>query len=153
MDHKRRIIVISAVIAVIFTLLFLVIRPVTALFLISYAFTLAGLAALCWAVCALAREKESYPWAAAIPFAVRNYLIISLVISGIAVLLEQLAKWNAGAVRLVEFIGRLNLQPGWYLLIHFVLLLVFAIRVIMLRGGKEHIEALDAQTKAKVASA
>ena len=151
MNNKKNVLLICGILAVIFSLLFIVIRPVTGIFLISYIFALIGLAGLCWSVCYVIDHKKSYPWIAAIPAAVRSYLIIELIISAIFVLIEQLAKWSAGAMGFAGFVATLRFAPGWYLLIHAVLLLIFVIRIIMLKGGAEHIDTRGEQVKAQTA--
>lgn len=152
MDHKKRVILICAILAVVFSLLFIVIRPVTVLFLVSYFFALVGLAGFCYTSCYVIDHKDSYPWLLALPKTALTYLIIELIISAVVVLLEQLAKWNANAVGLMELIGKLNLASGWYVLIHAALLLIFVIRIIALRGGQEHIEARGEQVRKKILS-
>ncbi len=152
MDHKKRIILICAILALMFSLLFIVIRPVTVLFFVSYAFALLGLAGFCCATLYMNDQRKSYPWLAALPAAALTYLIIELAISAIVVLVEQLAKWNKGAEGFIALIGKLHLAPGWYVLIHAVLLMVFVIRVIVLRGGQEHIEARGEEVRQKTFS-
>lgn len=147
--NKRNTLVISAVFAAIFSLLFLVIRPVTGIFLISYIFAIVGLALLCASGWYIIDHSKNYPWIAAIPSAVREYLIVELVFSAVFVLVEQIAKWSAGAAGLIEWVQGFHLAPGWYLLIHAVLLLILIIRVILLKGGADHIEKRDADVKAK----
>ena len=148
--NKKNVLLITGILAVLFSLLFIVIHPATNVFIISYVFAIVGLAGLCWSVWYVLDNKKSYPWIASLPLTITTYLIIQLVISTIFVLIEQLAKWSASAAGFIDSIRQLQFAPGWYLLIHCALLLIFVIRIIMLKTGATYIETRGEQTKSKV---
>lgn len=148
-NNKKNVLLISAILAIIFSLLFIVIRPVTGIFLISYIFAILGLAILCATTWFVIDRSESYPWTTALPRAAIVYLIIELVLSAVFVLVEQLAKWSFGAIALIEWIEGFRFAPGWYLLIHAVLLLGLIIRIVLLKGGVTHIEKRGTEVKTK----
>jgi hypothetical protein len=83
-------------------------------------------------------KKNSYPWIAAIPGQALAYLVIEAVLSVAVVLLEQLNVFVLPAV--------------WFLALHVVVLAILVIRIIMLFGGAEHIEARGEEVKQKVRS-
>jgi len=147
--NKKSVLLITGILAILFSLLFLVIHPVTNVFIISYVFAMFGLVGLCWSVWYVLDNKRNYPWIASVPITITTYLIIQLVISTIFVLFEQLSKWNVGAAGLINLISQLQFAPGWYLLIHSVLLLIFVIRIVMLKSGATYIETRDEQIKSK----
>lgn len=148
--NKKNVLLITGILAVLFSLLFIVIHPVTNVFIISYVFAMIGLVGLCWSVWHVLGNRKNYPWIASIPLTITTYLIIQFVISTIFVLIEQLAKWNVGAAGFIDLISQLQFAPGWYLLIHCVLLFIFVIRIIMLKTGATYIEERGEQTKSKV---
>lgn len=150
MKSKKNVLIITGILAVLFSLFFIVIQPVTSIFIISYVFAIVGLVGLCWSVWCVLDKKENYPWIASFPLTITTYLIIQLVISTIFILLEQLAKWNTNAVGFIDSVQQLQFAPGWYLLIHCVLLLIFAIRIIILKTGATYIETKSEQMKSKV---
>ncbi len=147
MNNKKRVILLCALCAILLSLLFIVIKPITALFVISYLFALTGLAILCGVLWLLLDEKKSYPWIAALPKAVISYLSASFTLSVVVVLLEQLSKWNENTSGIAGVFQR---APGWYLGIHAALLLLLIIGIIILRGGQNYIEARDQVIKKKV---
>lgn len=148
--NKKSVLLITGILAVIISLLFIVIRPVTNVFIISYVFAMLGLIGLCWSVWYVLDHKKNYPWIASIPLTITTYLIIQLGISTIFVLVEQLAKWNAGAAGFIDLVRQLQFAPGWYLLTHCVLLLIFVIRIVMLKTGATYIDSRGEQTRSKV---
>lgn len=149
MNNKKRVILLCALCAILLSLLFIVIQPITALFLISYLFALIGLAILCGVLWLLFDEKKSYPWIAALPKAVLSYLAVSFTISVVVVLLEQLSKWNE-TTSSPGIAGVFQRAPGWYFGIHAGLLLLLIIGIVILRGGQNYIEARDQVVKKKV---
>jgi len=149
MNNKKIIALYCAVAAVVFSLLFIVIRPVSSVFIISYIFALLGLALLYFTSAQVIDRKEQYPWTAALPKAARSYLIIQLLVSTVAVLLSETAKWSTASQEASAAIGALHIAPGWYLVIHCALLLIFTGRIALLFGGIRHISSKEADIKTK----
>lgn len=134
MKDKKNVLIIAAIFVVVASLLFLVVVPNT-LFIIAYIFALIGIAGLVIATFLMLNRKDRYPWAAAFPQQALIYLISEVVISAAIVLLDQFAVWS--------------LPTLWFIVIHAALLALFAIRIIMMRGGAEHIDARGEAVKEK----
>lgn len=134
MKDKKNVLIIAAILVVVASLLFLVVVPNT-LFIIAYIFALIGIAGLVIATFLMLNRKDRYPWAAAFPQQALIYLISEVVISAAIVLLDQFAVWS--------------LPTLWFIVIHAALLALFAIRIIMMRGGAEHIDARGEAVKEK----
>lgn len=136
MDNKRTITLITVILAVLLTLLFLVASPVTTNFLIGYAFALIGLGGL-WLCTSMALDRKgSFPWVAALPIAALTYLIVECLASAAVVIPAQLRIWV--------------LPATWFFLIHAVLLGFFLIRIIVLMSGSRYIDARGEIVRQKV---
>ncbi|GHS93212.1 hypothetical protein AGMMS50276_03020 [Synergistales bacterium] len=134
-NHKTHITLIVLVMAAVASLFFLV-AEVTALFLIAYGFALLGIAGFWWGNMYLVDNIKSYPWIAAFPASILQYLTTEVIFSAVFVLSEQLSLFR--------------LPPTWFFLIHAILLAFFVIRLIMLKSGKEIIEQRGKEVREKV---
>ncbi len=150
MENKKIIGLYCAAAAIVFSLLFIVIRPVSSVFIISYIFALLGLALLYFTSAEVINRKGQYPWTAALPKAVRSYLIIQILVSAIAVLLSETAKWSTASQELSAAVAALHIASGWYFVIHCIMLLILVGRIALLFGGIRHISSKEADIKAKV---
>lgn len=135
MKDKRNVIIIAAILAVVASLMFLLVT-VTANFIIAYVFALVGIAGLLISTFIMLSKRENFAWVAALPRQALIYLVIQVIFSIVIVVLEQLAIYA--------------LPVAWFIVIHAVILAIFAIRLIMLRGSIAHIEKRDEQVKQKV---
>lgn len=136
MNDKKTITLIAIILAVVASLLFLVVRPITTGFLIGYGFALFGIGGLWLCTSTVLERKGSYPWIAALPIAALTYLIIEILVSAVFVLLAQLGIWT--------------LPAAWFILIHAIILAIFAIRILMLLSGARHIDARGEAVQQKV---
>ncbi|GHS94822.1 hypothetical protein AGMMS50276_08410 [Synergistales bacterium] len=134
-NHKTHITLIALIMASVASLFFLV-AEVTALFLIAYVFTLIGIAAFWRGNMYLADNIKSYPWAAAFPVSILQYLAAEVVFSVVFVLSEQLSIFR--------------LSPTWFFLIHAIFLAFFLVRLIMLKSGHEIIDQRDSEIQEKI---
>jgi hypothetical protein len=107
-------------------LLFLVVREITPLFLLAYAFALLGIGAFWLGSVYLFDNIQSYPWLAAFPALLARYLCVEVIFSAVFVALEQLSIFR--------------LPPVWFFLIHALIAAYFAVNLVLLQGGKEIIE-------------
>lgn len=135
MKDKKNVIIITAILVIVVSLLFLTVT-VTANFIIAYIFALIGIAGLLLCTFTMLNKKGMYPWIAALPSAALTYLIIEIIVSAVVVVLEQLY------VFALPFV--------WFIVIHVALLAIFSIRIVMLRGGAEHIEKTGEKVGPKV---
>ena len=134
-NHKQNILLLSVIPALVLTSLFLVVKA-TALFVLAYAFALGGIALLCAGLFFLLGNIRSYPWVAAFPRILWRYLIWQLFLSTVFVVLDQFAVFS--------------LPWPWFLVFHIVSLGVFGWALVILKSGKEIIEARGEEVKAKV---
>ena len=135
--NKTSIILIAAIMAALATALFLIAK-VTALFVTAYIFALVGIAMFCAGSLYMIASPKSYPWFAAFPMRILQYLISQLVLSAAFVLAENLFDWS--------------LSAQWFILLHIILLAVCLITLIMLNAGKEIIDKRGEEVKQKVAA-
>jgi hypothetical protein len=124
--NKRYTTLVALILAGVASLLFLVVREVTPLFLTAYAFALAGIAGFWLGSVYLFENMAAYPWLAAFPALLLRYLVIEILFSAVFVVLEQLSIFR--------------LPPVWFFLVHAVIAAYFAVNLIFLKGGKEIIE-------------
>ena len=121
--------------ALVASLFFMVLKEVTTLFLIAYGFALLGIAGFWAGNTYLIGNVRSYHWVAAFPVTIWQYLLIELIFSAIIVVLEQTSLYR--------------LPTAWFVLVHSIVLAFFAIRLIMLKSGKEVIEQRGAYVQEK----
>lgn len=137
MKDKKNLILIAVIMAAAATAMLLVVE-ITAVFLIAYGFVLVGIAGLLIAALQMTDKKDTYPWGAAIPLQAVTYLIIEVVISIVIVVLKEL--------------GVYAFPPLWFAVIHILVLAFFAVRIVMMQGGADHIEAVGGKTEAKISA-
>lgn len=136
MNNKNTITLIAIILAVVLSLLFLVVRPITTNFLLGYFFALFGIGGL-WLCTSLGLERKgSYPWIAALPIAALTYLVIEALASVVVVVPAQLGIWI--------------LPAAWFFLLHAIILAIFAIRILMLLSGTRNIDARGEAVQQKV---
>ena len=135
MKDRKNLIIIAVIMAIVATSMFLVV-DITAVFLIAYVFALIGIAGVLICATQMLDKRETYPWSSAIPIQALTYLIIEVIFSAGVVVLQELEI--------------LNLSPGLFLVFHIVVAGFFAIRIMMMRGGSEHIETVGEKTEAKI---
>jgi hypothetical protein len=133
--HKKHATLVALILAGVASLLFLVVREVTPLFLIGYAFALIGIGGFWLGSVYLFDNMGDYPWLAAFPAQLLRYLVTETAFSAVFVVLEQLSIFR--------------LPPVWFFLIHAVIAAVFAVNLILLKSGKEIIERRDETVREK----
>jgi hypothetical protein len=132
MKNKASIILISVIFAVLASLSFLLVE-VTTLFITAYIFTLIAVAVILFASLYVLNNPKSYPWSAAVPQVAWAYFIVSIVISALFVVLEQ--------------IGVFAVSVKLFVVIQAAFLASLAIRVIALNAGKIEIERVENNPK------
>jgi len=125
---------IAIIMAVVATSLFLIV-DITPLFITAYIINLIAVIGLCLGTTYLANNLKSYPWFASFPLTVWRYLLTQLTVSAIFVISENLFGFSV------------NL--GIFYVIHLAIGGYFSILLIMQKGGKDIIEAVDEKVKAK----
>ena len=122
MKNNIKIISSAVIVAAVVSLLFMVV-PVTDAFVISYIFTLIGIAGVAVSLSIFGKGSNKAPQGFAYISSAVTYIIVSLIFSIIACVVVLSLKWT--------------------ILIHVAILAVFVIRVIALSSGNEHISKLD----------
>lgn len=135
LNNRTTVILISAIMAAVATALFLVI-PITPTFLVAYAVALLAIAMFCCGKLFLISNKKIYPWVAAFPMTIWQYLVTQLILSAVFV------------IRATLFDNPFPL--GVFVFLHIVLFAFFAVLLLLLRSGKEIITEKDAEVKQKV---
>jgi len=125
---------IAIIMAVVATSLFLVVK-ITPLYITAYIINLIAVLALCLGTVYMANNMKSYPWFASFPLTIWRYLLTQLTVSAIFVISENLFGYSV------------NL--GIFVVIHIAIIGYFAILLILQKGGKDIIEAVDEKVKAK----
>jgi hypothetical protein len=131
--NKTSAVLIAVILAAVASLAFLIVK-VTALFIAAYVFTLFAIAAFLCGNLFLLSNTRAYPWGAALPYTAAAYLAVELVLSALAIVLEQ------GA--------HISVSTTWFTVAQCVTLAVFAIRVITLNAGRVEIERVEEKVKA-----
>ena len=134
-NHKTHVSLIALIMAGVASLLFLILREVTTLFLVAYGFALMGIAVFWWSNIHLLDNIKSYPWAVALTLKVWQYLVAELVLSAVFVVLEQFSLYSIPIV--------------WFILLHALTMAFFAVPFILLKSGKDVIEQRGAEVKEK----
>lgn len=119
---------IAIIIATIFTLSFLLV-DVTYNFLISYIFTLIFIGAILYTNLYVDKKEKNFPWVLGVPIAAFRYFIIQVIISIIIVILEQ--------------VGTSIIKPVWVFILYMIILLIFIIKIILLKESTKHIENVE----------
>ena len=110
--------------------------PVTFTYLVAYFFTMLAIAMFCVGNLYLLANSKSYPWFVAFPKTIWQYLVTQLSLSVVFV------------VREFFFTG--IFPPGLFVFLHIILLGVFAVKLVLIKGGKEIIETKDAEVRQNV---
>ena len=134
-SHKTNAALIALIMAFVASLFFFVIKEISTLFIIAYGFALLGIAGFWTGNMYLMGNIKSYPWGAAFPMTIWQYLITEVSFSVVVVLLEQMSLYR--------------LPAEWFVLVHGITLAFFAIRLIMMKSGKEIIEQREAFVQEK----
>ena len=134
---KKSILLISGIMAVVATT-FLVVVPVTPTVLIAYAFILLAIGLFTWGNLQLLDNTKSYPWFAAFPMRIWQYLIAQLVLSAVFVIREYF--WE-GAFAL-----------GLFFFLHVAVLGYFAVSLVLMKAAPDIIEPRGAEIKQKVSA-
>ena len=134
-NNRAAVLLIAAIMASVATatIFFL---PITPTYIVAYAFALLGVALFCAGNLYMLSNPMSYPWLLAFPRAAWQYLLAQLGLSAAFIARELL------------FAGRFPV--GLFAFLHLLLLAVFAVKLLLLKGGKEMIEAKDAEMRQKV---
>lgn len=133
--NKGSVILIAFIMVVVVSTLFLIVE-VTPLFIAAYVFALIGIVGFCIGNIYLFAHKKSYPWFAAFPMTIWQYLIAEVILSAIFIIRENIFNSSISVKIFVAF--------------HVVLMAFFTLFLILLKGGKEMIEERDVQVKEKV---
>jgi len=136
MNDRKTITLIAIVLAVAVSLPFLIVTPATTNFLIGYGFALLGIGGLWICASTMIGRRGGYPWIAAIPIAAMTYLIVEVIASIAVVLLAQFGIWT--------------MPITWFILVHAIILAIFAIRIVTLLAGARHIDVRGEATQQKV---
>ncbi len=134
MNDKKNVTIISLIFAAAASLMFLVAVPNT-LFIIAYAFAIAGIVLFMVTAYMVIDRKDRYPWIAALPMQAFTYLIINLAVSVVAVVIDQIGIWTAPWI--------------WFTVIQALMLGVFVVKFILINGAAQHIDAAGEKAKAK----
>jgi hypothetical protein len=136
-DKKTGVVIIAVIMAVVATSLFLIVK-VTPLFVTAYIFALIGIALFCLGTLYLIHSGDSYPWFAAFPLTIKQYLVAQLLLSAIFVVRENV--FDA------------SFPLGWFIVMHVALHAFFCIWLLLLHGGKVAIVEREEEVKEKVAT-
>jgi signal transduction histidine kinase len=134
--NKTSAVAIAAILAVMASLMLLVLN-VTALVVIGYVFALFGIGLTLFSSLLFLERAKSHPWGAALPQAALGYLVVEILVSAVAIAMEQVLK--------------AALAPGLFLVIHAGILAVFAIRLVLLNAGLPQIDQVEEEKRDKTA--
>ncbi len=135
MNDKKNLIIVAVIMAIVATSMFLIV-DISTVFIIAYVFALIGVAGLIITAMQIVEKKDVYPWGAAIPLQALRYLIIEVIVSVIVVTLRKL--------------NLFELSAGYFAVIHIVILAFYAIRIVLMLGGKMYIEKMEEKNHTKV---
>jgi hypothetical protein len=134
--NRNNVIIIAAIMAVMITALFLVVK-ITVTFILAYIFALIGIAAFCMGTIYMISSPKSYPWFTAFPRRIWQYMIAEAVLSAVFVIWENITD--------------APLSVKWFVFLHIVLMAVFSIPLVMMRSGKDIIDTREEEVKQKTA--
>lgn len=123
-SDKRNILLGVLIAAIVLTLLFLVVR-IDGVFIVAYCFALIGLIGVAMSASSMLKQTDAYPWITALPRQALRYLIAALSTGAVVVVLDQFQVWS--------------IPLAWMILLQAAILGFFAVQMIMLRGGVDHI--------------
>lgn len=134
---SKSVYLIAGILIIMATALFFVV-PISPTFFIAYGFTMFAICLFAWGSLQLLDSTKSYPWFAAFPMRIWQYLTAQFVLSVAFVLWENLS-------------GR-ALPLGLFFFLHIVMLGFFAISLVLMKTGQEIIETREAEVKQKVSA-
>lgn len=135
--NRNGIILIAVIMAVVETALFLVVK-ITALSVTAYVFSLIGNVMFSAGKLYVIDSPKTYPWFAAFPMRIWQYLISELALSVIFVAVENLGGWS--------------LPVPYFILLHIILLAVCLMTLMMLNAGREMINQRSEEVRQKVSA-
>ena len=136
-SNKLAVFLTTGIMAFVASMTFLIV-PISVTFIIAYLFTMLAITMFCFGKIYMLINAKSYPWFAAFPIAIWQYLIAQLSLSAVFVL--------RGIIFASFFSIRL------FIFLHILLLSLFLVRLLLIKGGKDLIEQKDNETKQKVAA-
>ena len=136
-DNKNIVYLVSGIMIFVVTSLIFVL-PLSFTVFIAYFFMMLAIVMFGAGSLYMLSNPKSYPWFAAFPIAIWQYLIAQIILSAVFVL------------RAVFFIDIFPI--GLFFFLHVLLLGFFAIKLLLIKGGKEMIETKDAEIKQKVSA-
>jgi hypothetical protein len=136
-DDVIKLAAIGGILFVVATILFAVI-PTTPLSITAYIFAVIGIGIFTLGNLFILKFDNNYPWVAAFPIITTWYLVCDTAISIVFLLLENLIKWSIPLV--------------WFLLIQIIVLAIFSIRLIVIKGGRDIIVNKDEEVSQKTTS-
>ena len=133
-NNRNGVFLISAIMAFVATASIFVV-PITITFMVAYFFTMLAIAMFCAGNLYMLANTKSYPWFVAFPKTIWQYLVTQLTLSATFIIREIFFK---------------GLFPiGLFMFLHILLLGIFAVKLILIKSGKEIIETKDAEIKQK----
>jgi hypothetical protein len=132
--NKPRVLAISVILAVLVTASFLVVT-ISPLFIAAWIFAMVGIALFTYGNLTLLQNAKSYAWFAAFPITAWRYMLTDITVSAIFVLAENLLDRS--------------FHIGLFIVIQIVIFAFFAVMLVLLKSGKEMIEARDAEINEK----
>jgi len=132
---QNSVFMIAGIMAIVATA-FLIVVPVTPTVLIAYVFTLLAIGLFAWGNLQLLDSTKSYPWFAAFPMRIWQYLTTQLILSAIFVGREYF------------FEGVFSIALFFFL--HIAILGYFAVSLVLMKPAAEIIETREAEVKQKV---
>jgi hypothetical protein len=133
--NQSSVFVIAGIMAVV-TTAFLIVVPVTPTVLIAYVFTLLAIGLFTWGNLQLLDSAKSYPWFAAFPMRIWQYLTAQLVLSAVFIGREYF------------FEGEFSIALFFFL--HIAILGYFAVSLVLMKPAAEIIETRETEVKQKV---
>jgi len=133
--NQSSVFVIAGIMAVVATA-FLIVVPVTPTVLIAYVFTLLAIGLFTWGNLQLLDNAKSYPWFAAFPMRIWQYLTAQLVLSAVFIGREYF------------FEGEFSIALFFFL--HIAILGYFAVSLVLMKPAAEIIETRETEVKQKV---
>ena len=134
---QKSVFLIAGIMAVVATT-FLIVVPVTLTVLIAYAFTLFAIGLFTWGNLQLLDNTKGYPWFAAFPMRIWQYLTTQLMLSAVFVIREYF--WEGA------------FPSGLFFFLHIAILGYFAISLVLMKAAPDIIEPREAEIKQKVSA-
>ncbi len=132
MNNNGRIVLASVIAAVAVSLLYLIV-PITGTFIVSHIFSLIAISSIAVSLSVFGKGNNKAPQGFAYIHTAVTYAIVSTIVSVIACIVVYYIPFPV-AITLV---------------VHIIILAVFAIRTIALNSGNEYIEKIDVQAEDK----